>query len=422
MGILRSKLARNLGLYAIGNALNGAIPFLLLPFLTAYLSKAEYGILANLELILGLCMPLIALNTGSGLGRLYFDRDKASYSILVFNYMLILITVGLATTLLLFLLDTPLSNQLNIPENVLWIIGFLAIFKQLLEAKLTVLRVVQKPIGFSILRILSTAFDLTLSVLLVMEFRESWEGRFYGQVLAYGVFGIISILLLIRNGWITTKYDKASRRQLVSFGSPLIPHAFGAMLLTFGDRFIITDELGIDATGLYFVGYQVGMIMSLIQTSFNQAWSPWFYEQLTKEPTGYKVKIVKAIYFYSLLLFLIGIVVYLAVPLIFDWLIDAKFANAEEIVFWILLGYVFNGMYKMMVNFLLFLKKTVLIGIITAGIAVLNILLNLWLVPEMGIEGAAIATTISFLVQLLVVALISMKNFSMPWLLRNHGE
>ena len=38
--------------------------------------------------------------------------------------------------------------------------------------------------------------------------------------------------------------------------------------------------VNVAATGLYSVGYQVGMIIGLLANSFNLTWSPFLYEKL----------------------------------------------------------------------------------------------------------------------------------------------
>lgn len=413
--MLRSRLLKNIGLYAIGNALNGAIPFLLLPVLTVHLSQEELGILGNLELLIALFIPIVALNTGSALGRHFFDLEREAYQKLVFNFSLLLMLIGALALCMLSLFGPFFSFHFEVPENVLWTVGVIAISKQLLEARLTIYRVLQKPVGFGVLRILSTGADLILSVILVVQVYNSWEGRIYGQLAAYAFFAFISLFLLFKNNWMKVEVSKNSIRQLLQFGVPLIPHAVGGMLLTFGDRWVITKELGIEQAGIYFVGYQVGMLMSIIQNSFNQAWSPWFYQQLTTPSKSIKLKIVKATYVYGGGLFVICGLAYLCVPFLFQLFIGEDFQDAQQFVGWVLLGYTFSGIYKMMVNYLLFLKRTKTIGAVTLVVAAMNIILNFLLIPAFGIEGAAMATAASFLLQLFIVGGIAAKAYPMPW-------
>ena len=56
----------------------------------------------------------------------------------------------------------------------------------------------------------------------------------------------------------------------------LIPHAFGGgWKITSINRIFINSMIGVDATGIYTIGYQVGMIIGLLAHSFNLVWSPF---------------------------------------------------------------------------------------------------------------------------------------------------
>src|SRR5690606_19405003 len=124
---------------------------------------------------------------------------------------------------------------------------------------------------------------------------------------------------------------------------------------------------------------------------------------------------VRLTYLYSLALCGFAVIFYLATPLLFDWFIDVSFDGAEIVVIWVLIGYAFNGMYKMMVNYLLYTKRTGIIGALTIFTAFVNIVLNIILIPDYGIVGAAQATAISFLLQLILTSFFAVSSFPMPW-------
>ena len=415
MEILKNKNLHNFGVYVIGNILNGAIPFLLLPVLTENLSKTDMGIIGNLELLIGICLPISALNSSSALTRYYFELDPAQHRRMMFNHLALLFSITLVLIILLLILDPFIKEKLMLPDHTVWVVALIAMSKQMVESLLNMFRVTENPTGFGVIRILSTAFDFGISILLILMVVKSWEGRFYGQLIAYAIFACISVIILIKRNWLSRGFDRTSIKKMVSFGLPLIPHTIGGMLLAFGDRLIITNELGIAAVGVYFVGYQAGMVMSLIQTSFNQAWSPWFYKKLSAPTVRIKKQIVRLTYGYALVLAVVAFLLYLIMPLLFDWFINPKYHIAQEFVVWILIGYGLNGMYKMMVNYLLFEKKTVYVAVITLTTAAINIGLNFWLIPRNGLTGAAQATTISFFIQMIGTALVAAKLYKMPW-------
>ena len=71
---------------------------------------------------------------------------------------------------------------------------------------------------------------------------------------------------------------------------------WGEWIITRIDRIFINSMVRVDATGVYSVGYQVGMIIGLLTQSFNLAWSPFLFEKLKENNYSTKVKIVKFTY------------------------------------------------------------------------------------------------------------------------------
>ena len=166
---------------------------------------------------------------------------------------------------------------------------------------------------------------------------------------------------------------------------------------------------------MYAVGFQVAQIISLIQTSFNQAWVPYFYGKLNEKKESTNLKIVKFTYIYFGGMIILALLLTLATPTIFNWFIGEKYAQAVGYVFWISLGFAFNGMYKMVVNYFFYLKETYWVSLATFITVGINILLNYFFILAYGPIGAAKATAISFLIQFLLVWLLASKRYKMPW-------
>lgn len=72
-------------------------------------------------------------------------------------------------------------------------------------------------------------------------------------------------------------------------------------------------------------------------------------------------------------------------------------------------------MCNMVVNYLLFLKKTCLIGGITLLTAVINVILNYFLISTVGAIGAAYGTALALFIQFILTWIVSIKSYKMPW-------
>ena len=61
--------------YTLVNMVNAGIPFLLLPFLTTYLTKEDYGILTNINSLTALIIPLIGINLEGAVSRQFVNKE-----------------------------------------------------------------------------------------------------------------------------------------------------------------------------------------------------------------------------------------------------------------------------------------------------------------------------------------------------------
>lgn len=403
------------GIYATTNAINAAVPFLLLPLLTNYLTPAEYGIVAMFQVLMNGVLPFIGFNLESAVGRQYFDRDSSDFSNYVTNSLYILFTSTIITGILFLATGKFIEKYSEFPEEWLWAVLVFAIAQKIAEVLLSIWRVKNKAIEFGLFRIFRTGMDMGLSIFFIVVLKRSWEGRIEGQVVAMIFFALISLAFLYREGYIKQGLKWAYIKSVLWYGVPLVPHVLGAIVITYSDRFFITNMIGLEEMGLYSVGYQIGMIIGLLQNSFNQAWQPWIFEKIKKDKIEEKRRIVIFTYFYFVVLILLASFVALIGPFIVDLMTNNSYAGATPFISWIAFGFAFNGMYKMFSHYLFYQRKTELISLLTGVIAILNIGLNYFLIKINGALGAAQSTAISFFVQFILVWIISSRVYSMPW-------
>jgi len=418
------KLVKNISLFTLFNVINSAIPFLLLPLLTTYLSPEDYGLVDIFYNISLIATPIIGLSVVQSISRYYFeDIDMSRFVTTVFLVLIGFGVLFIIVSILFSIAGATFLESYDIPPFLVVFAIVYTLFTQIGEIVLTLWRVSYDTLKFGFFRITKTAMDLGFSVLLIVGFKMGWEGRIFPQLSMAVLFGIIAVIILYRKGYLLkSKYNKAYRENALSFSLPLIFHSLGGHIIGFSDRFFILFLLGLGNVGVYSVAYQIGMVIALLQNSFNQAWVPFFFEKLKEDDELEKRKIVKITYGYFGLLIGIVVIFYLATPIIYRYFIGSAFTAGIGVVLWILMGYAFNGMYKMVVNYLFFLKKTKWIAFATLGSAAINLGLNYVLIKKNGIEGAAQATTITFFILFLTVFMWSKNAYKMPWGLKKNNS
>lgn len=411
------KLFKTLSIYTFSNILNAAIPFLLLPFLTKYLTPSDYA-LVDLFFASGqFFIAVIGLNTFSALSRFYFDSDQKTFDQYISQTLFIISFTGGIILLFVEIFNIQISNLIHIPKSWLWTIVIYATTSNIIQTQLIIWQVRYKAIYYGLFRVSRTLFDIVLSIGLILLLHFNWEGRILGQTIIAIIFAIFSFFLIVKHHRIAFKWMNDKTKDLILYGSPLILHILGTVIITYSDRLFISNYIDLKSTGIYAVGYQVGMIIYLIQNSFNQAWTPWFFEKLKSNDEDEKGKIVKFTYYYFIALIILAFLVAKLAPLLFSFYIDNAYSDGQEVVIWIALAFAFNGMYKMMSNYIFYSKKTYIVSIITVITAIINLILNYFWVKNYGAIGVAKATTISFFIQFLLTWIYSNKTYKMNWLL-----
>ena len=290
------------------------------------------------------------------------------------------------------------------------------------QVNLTLWQVQVKPFSYGIYQISQTVLNLGFTLWFVVGLGMNWQGRIQAQVIAFVSFAIFGLYLLYRNGWIKLRIDKGYIQNALNFGVPLIPHALSGTIKTMVDRVMITSMVSVASTGLYSVGFQIGMIIGILEDAFNKAYVPWLFERLKRDQYSEKIMIVKLTYAYFAVIICLALALggyCTVVPIIF---VGPQFAGSSQFVLWIAVGFAFNGMYKMVVNYIFYVRKTYILAWVTFSTAIVSIVINYFAIKYLGAIGAAYTYALMGFVTFLLVWLLSSRVYPMPWNLRKQRE
>jgi O-antigen/teichoic acid export membrane protein len=404
-------------IYLGSSILNKAIPFLLLPILTKYLSPEEYGVLSIFLLLISFSTAFVGMNMSMNISKNFFKYTKQQSALMIGNILMILSL----TTLIYFVITLGVSfyyqEIFSVPSNWVVIIPILSFMFMVNTINLTILRNEEKAVLFGVYEVANTAVNMGVTILLLLMYHYGWYARAGGIIVAYTLFFIISLLHMRKNGFIILQYDRKEVRKILKLSIPLIPHVVGGIIIALSDRFFIERMVSLEMVGIYSVGYMFGMVVVLFTDAFLKAWSPWFYKMLSDADISKKLKIVKYSYLYILATFIIAFGISIFAKFIIPYVVDVRYAGAEIYVFWIAIGYAVHGVYKIFFPYLVHISKTAFLGVSTVIAAVLNLIFNYFLIKEFGAIGAAYSTVLSFIVSASLVFWYQNKHFKMPWLL-----
>ncbi|MGH9371974.1 MAG: lipopolysaccharide biosynthesis protein [Vicinamibacterales bacterium] len=395
-GRLRSSsLVRASGVYGVSTVLNRAIPFLLLPVLTRYLSPEDFGKAAMFAVAVSVTLPFIGVSTDSAIGRQYFDRDRIDFARYVTNCLYILATTAAAAFTVAVLLSGRIAAAIDLPSQWVWSIVLVAAARFVVNTVLTLWQVQHRTLPYAVYSLLLTASTFALSLVFIVSLGFGWQGRVLGELLSVTALAGGGAVLLWRGGWIRGGIDRGYIQHALKFSGWIIPHLCGSVLMTTVDRFFLTNMVGVGETGLYTAAAQIAAIVTVAAQSFNLAWSPWAYERLKmNEPGAWRMlATVRRLYYAGVVVLALGLA--FVAPFLFGWLIGPRFTGAEKYALWLALGQAFMAMYMIAVTPFFFAHKTHLLAIISLSIGVVSVVFNYALISLNGPIGAAQASALT---------------------------
>jgi len=272
---------------------------------------------------------------------------------------------------------------------VLLINAFFAFVQNLVLAKFRVEYNYKK---ISLIQIANSLIGVILSIILITRFftNTKYLGRILGSSLPVIISGFILLLYIFTQG--KEIINKIYWKYALIISVPLILHNLAGIINAQFDRIFINKYIGSSEAGIYSFAYNVGMIIDVLWVSTNQAWVPWFYERM--DANNYSAIRKRAKNFRDFFTLAYILILFVS-PEIIKIMADKRYSDGLVIVPYIFMAYYFNLMYSFEVNVEFYTRKTHLISIGTILGAVINVVLNIVLIPKYGYVIAAVTTVIS---------------------------
>jgi O-antigen/teichoic acid export membrane protein len=408
-------LLQQASIYTVSNLVVRAIPFLLLPVLTRYLSPADYGIVSMFFLVVLFVEPFVSVTFAGAITVKFYDKaiDLPSY---IGTGAALVSGTGALAAIVVFVISGPLSDLTGVPQVWLVLAVPLVVARSIGAALPALLRVREKPIQYAVLQVGLSGSIIALSLLLVVVLGRSWPGRLEAELVATLAFAVGAVLFLWRTGWLRPVFVPPYALQLAAFGLPLVLHVLGSVVITQTNRLLVTNYVGLEETGLLTVGFQLALVVELVAGSFNLAYTPWLYGKLTDATDQTRRRLVRLTYLQFALMGILSATVAIVMPTLAGYLLGPSFDGAAKYVPWFALGFLFSGMYYMIANYIYFAQRTASLAAVTLLVAVLNLPLSYLLIQTNGGIGAAQATAISLGLSFLLTWIVSRRAYPMPWL------
>lgn len=275
----------------------------------------------------------------------------------------------------------------------------------------------QRLVRYSLVEIGRTLGAFILGALL------AWQGGYGAAAPLIGLAVAFTIAAITEGFWLWKQsrggsFQTQDMRRYAAYGLPIAGALVLDLILSASDRFLIAYFLGDAAVGAYAAGYGVADKTTLMIC----AWAAMAVSPLVMEAYEKKGRAAAELEAQGLAQTLILIafpaavgIAIVAAPLADVMIGEALREQAKEIIPWIAFAGLFNGfLIHYFSEAFQLSKKTLERALIMIIPAVLNIGLNIWLLPIIGLMGAVYATLACYALAIILLAVLGRRHIALP--------
>jgi len=410
-GYLR-RLATTGAAYTAASILSKLIAVALLPLYTRYLTPADYGAAEVMFAAIVTASILVRFGLIEAVLRFYYkdDEDPDRVVASTFAGLFWLATLGallalpFATPISEALLDRPAPDLARIAIGALWVLT-------MFEFLLTLFRLEERARAYFVTTIVNVLVTIGVTVVLVVGAGEGARGLLLGS---YGTGAIFVLgLIVLQRRRLSLFFDRALLRRLLRFGLPTMPAEASLYLLNFVDRIIIVRTVGLAEAGLYSLAIKFAQAVNVLVRGFQLAWPPLAYSIRDDDEARRAYATVVTLFVAGSAFVVTGM--WLFARWIARALAAPEFFDSYEAVGLISTAVAIYALYMVLLVILGRTGRTEFNLPATAAALAVNVVLNLLLVPPLGIVGAGIALVASYLVVVGLMYGFTQRLFPVPY-------
>jgi O-antigen/teichoic acid export membrane protein len=398
-------LYRHSSHYLGGRLVVMLLGFISFPVFTRVFSVAEYGVINLITNTVLLLTVLSKFGFQHSVQRYYPDGESATsadtlrryYSTLFYSTALLALTL---TLLFITALLLGVGHFMGITAGgTLLLACSLIMIRSLRSMQMNLMQMENKTRLFNGMDILQKALTIGVICALLFFWQKTIFAFFLGLVIVEGIILLQYLPVLGRRQLLSpSMFDVSFLRTAAAFSLPLMAAEISWFVLDSGDRFFIQHYLGAQALGFYAAAYGIAIyLQDVLMAPLQMALFPICMRVWNTEGK----KALQDFLSRSLDQFILVAVAIVCVAIVTSrdvivLLASRKFQQAHTLLPFLVVGLVLSAVTIYFRPGLMIHKRATKIAAATFYAGFLNVVLNVILLPRIGLVGAAIATTVSY--------------------------
>lgn len=400
----------NFFVYGFGGVISKLVPIIMLPIVTRLMPGTEYfGIsdLSNTAASFGSAVAVLGMY--DAMYRMFFEKDEEDFKKKVCSTAF-LFTLALSVVVcILMCLGQNLIAKYFFGDVKYSYLVYITALTTLVSATNQIIsaptRMQNKRKVYIIANTITSLLAYSVSIPLILA-------GYYVVALPTGSliagFSIeVTYWILNKNWFERNRFNKDLLKQLLKIAVPLFPNFLIYWVFNSSDKLMITNLLNVGEAGVYSIGSKLGLASQLIYTAFAGGWQYFAFSTMREhDQVGSNSRIFEYL----------GIISFIATSFICAWSygIYKIFFTGDYIRGFIIAPYLFLApllqmLFQVAANQFIVIKKTWPNMLILSTGAMVNVIFNYFMIPVIGIEGAAIATLLGYCISDVICCAVLIK-------------
>jgi len=410
------KLIKNTSIYALGDIIPRLLSFITFPILTRYLVPDDYAIVsyANTINLFIMIISFLCLNTYYLVFYYRMDGKKKQKELLG-NITIFVMGINMIFTIFFLFVGkyffAAIGSSIVFFPYIAIAIGtnFFNIFGVLPAA---LFRVQERPMPFTLINVIKGVLTMGITLILVVGFGYKALGVLLSNLVVSILFFIIYAIITLKN--MIWNINLLQIKEALVFSLPLLPGSVAGFASSMLDRVFIEKYLNLFDLGIYSVASTIALMLNIISYGAYKAFEPYIFKMYGSVFFQSNFAKVHDLFLAVLLLGAMGLSIFAKEFLII--FAGYEYQTSYYFVPMIMVGVVLYSMNMLWGTVMTAEGKTKLMSIITILGGFLSCIINILLLPIIGLPAASLASGISFgMMLLLSILFVKTKiNYLVP--------
>lgn len=421
-----SRLIRDTFIYTLTDAFGKALGFIILPFLSYYLTPDDLGLATNFSVLTSITVLMAGSVMVNALPYFFYDQNKEERRSFISNLLILCFAICILLLGLLIVFKKLAINYLKLDFGIVLLAVPVTLAQLIQNANLVLFRLEEKPKLFAVYQIAYIILHVALMIIMVIVLRLGGYGRIYADIIVFLVMAIFHLSRLVKAGYVELKINYRHIKDLLKFGIPLLPHSLSFWIKGGADKIIITNLCGLYQNGLYSMALTMNSIYNLVSNALMNAYVPSLQKRLSNVTDDNidieKRSVIKQNYFIVAAFSVVALLSVGAAWVILHYFVESKYHESFEFVPLLILGQWIYCIYNLSIQYIYKEKKTLVLGIITFIGSLIQIGMTWILVKYYGVIGVAYASVLGSIIISIGIFFYSNKVYPMPWFYWLHNK